>query len=118
MPENRDLPSVLDILQSAIAIQQSMAGVSRAQLEANREKLAAILYHIIVIGEATKRISDQFRAQHPNIPWRSMAGMRDRLTHAYDRVDLDLVWDAVNNSIPQLIDQLQPLIPIEPSEEI
>lgn len=114
MSANRDLASVLDILQAANAIQQSMAGVNRSQLEANPEKLAAILYYIIVIGEASKRISAPFRTQHPNIPWRTMAGMRDRLTHAYDRVDLDLVWDAVNVSIPQLIIQLQPLIPDQP----
>jgi uncharacterized protein with HEPN domain len=111
MSANRDLAAVLDILQAALQIQQSTAGVDRSQLEANAEKLAAILYWIVIIGEATKRISMSFRDQHPDVPWREMAGMRDRVTHAYDRVDLDLVWDTVQVKIPQLIAQLQPLLP-------
>jgi uncharacterized protein with HEPN domain len=111
MSANRDLAAVLDILQAALQIQQSTAGVDRSQLEANTEKLAAILYWIVIIGEATKRISMSFRDQHPDVPWREMAGMRDRVAHAYDRVDLDLVWDTVQVKIPQLIAQLQPLLP-------
>lgn len=111
MSANRDLASVLDILQAALQIQNSMSGVSREQLIANEEKQAAILYRIIVIGEATKRVSTQFRDQNPNIPWREMAGMRDQVTHRYDQVDLDIVWDVVNSRIPQLIPQLQQLLP-------
>jgi uncharacterized protein with HEPN domain len=111
MSANRDLAAVLDILQAAQRIQQSIVGVDRSQLEANAEKLAAILYWIVIIGEATKRISMAFRDQHPDVPWREMAGMRDRVAHGYDRVDFDLVWDTVQVKIPLLIAQLQPLLP-------
>jgi uncharacterized protein with HEPN domain len=110
MPANRDRASLLDILQAALQIQRSAAGVSQAQLEANDEKQAAILYRIIVIGEATKRISADFRDQHPQIPWREMAGMRDQVSHAYDRVDLAIVWDVVQYRIPELIALLQSLL--------
>jgi uncharacterized protein with HEPN domain len=111
MSANRDLPSVLDILNAAQHIQQSMTGVTRDQLDVNGEKQAAVLYRLIVIGEATKRISIEFRNQHPDIPWKDMAGMRDRVTHGYDRVDLDIVWDVVQFRIPELIHLLQPLLP-------
>jgi len=47
-----------------------------------------------VMGEAVKRISPELREQHSDLPWRGMAGMRDLLIHAYDRVDLDEVWQA------------------------
>lgn len=54
----------------------------------------ALVRCLEVIGEATKRLSQDFRDRHPEVPWRAMAGMRDLLIHAYDRVDLDEVWEA------------------------
>jgi hypothetical protein len=52
----------------------------------------AVVRNLEIIGETTKRLSDACRQQHPQIPWRQMAGMRDVLIHAYDRVDLEEVW--------------------------
>ena len=54
----------------------------------------ALIRCLEVIGEATKRLSQDFRDRHPEVPWRAMAGMRDLLIHAYDRVDLEEVWEA------------------------
>jgi uncharacterized protein with HEPN domain len=54
----------------------------------------AVVRCLEVIGEATKRLSQDFRDRHPEVPWRAMAGMRDLLIHAYDRVDLEEVWEA------------------------
>ncbi|GET37826.1 HepT-like ribonuclease domain-containing protein [Microseira wollei] len=110
MPANRDMASLLDIVQACQMIQRYIAGIDRDGLAASDEKQAAILYRIMVIGETTKRISNEFRAQHPEIPWKDMAGMRDWVSHAYDRVDLDIVWDVAQNKIPQLLVQLEPLI--------
>lgn len=80
------------------------------QLEANDEKLSAILYQITIIGEATKRISQQFRQQHPEIPWREMAGMRDVIAHEYDQLDFDVVWDVVQNKLPELLSLIEVLL--------
>lgn len=55
-----------------------------------------------MIGEAAKRVDPNFRAEYPEIPWRSMAGLRDVLIHQYDRVRLELVWAAVENNLPEL----------------
>jgi uncharacterized protein with HEPN domain len=55
-----------------------------------------------IIGEATKNLPDAFKAEHPEISWKRMAGMRDKLIHAYFGVDYDLVWDAIVHEIPNL----------------
>ena len=66
-----------------------------------------------IIGEATKRLREAFRASHPTIPWRQMAGMRDILIHNYDDVDLDEVWNVATIYIPELIQQIEPFVPPE-----
>ena len=55
-----------------------------------------------IIGEAAKKIPEDFRAAHPAVEWRAMAGMRDRPIHDYLGIDLELVWDVVQNRIPEL----------------
>jgi uncharacterized protein with HEPN domain len=84
--------------------------MTQPELEINDEKLSAILYQIAVIGEATKRISPEFRHQHPEIPWKNMAGMRDILVHDYDQIDIDVIWDVIQNKLPELLILLQPLL--------
>ena len=79
-------------------------------LAANIEKQDAILRRITIIGEATKRLSPEFRLQHPEIPWKQMAGMRDVITHDYDEVDLDDVWGVVQRDLPQLLTDIEPLV--------
>ena len=58
---------------------------------------------LMVIGEATKRLSRAFRASHEEVPWSRMAGMRDVLIHGYDHIDPQAVWDAATEDIPELI---------------
>ena len=62
------------------------------------------------IGEAAKKVADDFRAMHPSVEWRAMAGMRDRLIHNYFGVDLELVWDVVRTRIPALRQQMSSIL--------
>mgnify|MGYP001082244415 CR=1 FL=1 len=61
-----------------------------------------MVYHLQVIGEAANQLSDEFCSQHPGIPWRAMAAMRYALVHAYFQVDLDEVWSAVQDDLPDV----------------
>jgi len=70
----------------------------------------AVVRQLEIIGEATKRVSDNFRGKYPDIPWSDMAGMRDVLIHDYIDVDLDIVWKTASESIPELKNLLQGLI--------
>jgi uncharacterized protein with HEPN domain len=107
----RDNESLIDIERAARRILRYTDNISRVELEVNDEKLSAILYQISIIGEATKRLSQDFRQQHPEIPWKEIAGMRDMLIHKYDQVDFDVIWDVVQNKLPELLIQLEPILP-------
>jgi uncharacterized protein with HEPN domain len=106
----RDPESLIDITTAIRRILRYTDGVSRSELDANDEKLSAILYQITIIGEATKRLSQQYRQQYPEIPWREMAGMRDVIVHEYDQLDLDVVWDVVENKLSKLLTLIEPLL--------
>ena len=70
----------------------------------------AVIRNLEIIGEATKRLSDNYRNEHPGIPWRQIAGMRDVLIHAYDQVDLEEVWITLNEQLPELMVAIEMLI--------
>ena len=69
----------------------------------------------MIIGEASNRISEPTRQTLTTIPWTAISGMRNRLVHEYDEVDLDIIWDTIFNSLPILILELEKII--SPDEE-
>lgn len=113
---SRDDASLLDIYEAAQQIVSYAEGFSRAELQADRMRVSAILYQILIIGEATKRMSPEFRSQHPEVPWSNMAGMRDMIAHEYDRIDFGILWNVVRSNIPELLERIMPLLPELPGE--
>lgn len=71
---------------------------------------SAVIRELEVIGEATKRISDNYKNSHTEIPWKLMSGMRDVLIHDYEGVDPYTVWDTIQQNIPILIEQIKKLL--------
>jgi len=70
----------------------------------------AFLRSLEIIGEATKNISVDFRNSHPEVKWRELAGLRDKLIHAYFGVKWEIVWDVIKNFIPKLRGQIETLL--------
>jgi len=70
----------------------------------------AIVRNLEIIGEATKSLSENFIQQYPGIPWKNIAGMRDKLIHDYFGVNIDIVWDVVSRELPQLKAQLAEIL--------
>jgi uncharacterized protein with HEPN domain len=107
----RDLATVLDIVLAARRIGLFVADVDEAGFSANEEKRWAVVSQLTIIGEAVRRLSDEFRDARPNIPWKQIAGMRDRLIHGYDKINWSLVWITASSDVPPLLSELAPLVP-------
>lgn len=107
MLHKRDLTYLDHILQSAAKAIEYLNGVGYHDFLANEEKQDAVVRKIEICGEATKRLSLEFRNAYPAIPWKAIAGMRDKLIHDYLDIDLDMVWDTVEKDLPGLIVQLE-----------
>jgi uncharacterized protein with HEPN domain len=69
-----------------------------------------------IIGEAARMVSAEVKAQHPEIPWEDMIGMRNRLIHEYFDIGLATIWETVHDDLPHLIQQIAPLVPVGSSE--
>lgn len=115
--KNRDRESLIDIYNAGTEVVMFTDGIERQELLLDKEKRNATLYSIQIIGEATKRLSSEFRQANSHIPWREMAGMRDKIVHEYGKTDLNLVWEVATQEIPKLLEQIKVFLPEKPSEE-
>jgi uncharacterized protein with HEPN domain len=109
----RDLEHLLDMLQSAELIMAYLATSSRDEFNTNVQLQDAVIRRLLVIAEAARRVSENMRQSLPAIPWAEINGMRNRLVHEYDDVNLNIIWDVVHSEIPSLIKRLQLQIPPE-----
>jgi uncharacterized protein with HEPN domain len=105
----RDLDSIRDMVLAANRVLRYVENTSQQEFEQDLEKQDSVTYRILILGEASKRLSAEFGDRHPNIPWRQIAGMRNMLVYEYDQIDLDVLWDVTQNSIPDLLGKLNSL---------
>jgi len=109
MSESR-LSDYLDhMLEAAQQAGSYVTDLSKEDFMADKRTQQAVILNIVIIGEAaTKLIKDysNFLDQHPEVPWRNMKGMRNRIAHGYFDINLDVVWDTVQAALPQLLERL------------
>ena len=107
----RDRVILLDIEHAARLVLDFLRDMDEAAFADDVKTQAAVLHELAVLGEAVKRLTAEFRAEHPEIAWKSMAGLRDRVIHGYDQIDLAIIWKVGREELPVLIEQLHPLLP-------
>ena len=105
----RDAAYLVDILHEARTALGFVAGKTYREFEDDTQCQYAVIRAIEVMGEAARRVSDEFAAAHPEIPWRQIVGMRNRMIHGYDDIVLSIVWEVLETDIPELIKLLEPL---------
>lgn len=109
MSENR-LPDYLDHMQQAATDACSFVeGLAKEDFMDDKRTQQAVIMSLIIIGEAATKVMssyEDFTQSHADVPWRSMRGMRNRITHGYFETNLDVVWETVQTALPELLKQL------------
>jgi len=110
MSRRDDRVALRQMLDHAREAREMVRGRVRAHLESDRTFQLALTRLMEIVGESASRVSAPTREAHPAIPWQAVVGMRNRLIHGYDVVDLDLLWDTVETDLPPLIGQLRAIV--------
>ena len=112
MSETRLSDYIGHMRQAAVDACCFVEGMSKGAFLADKRTQQAVIMSLVIIGEAATRTMDRHAAfvrEHPEVPWRSMRGMRNRIAHGYFDTNLDLVWDTVQTALPTLVEQLDGL---------
>lgn len=116
MSKRNDSDLLIDIREAINRITTYVTGQTYFSFVADTKTQDAVIRNLEILGEATKNLSESLRSQFANVPWKSMAGVRDRLIHNYFGVNLDIVWQIATIELPQVASQLQNRV-IESAEE-
>jgi uncharacterized protein with HEPN domain len=106
----RDKSRLEDMLDNARKILQFANGQTRDTLDSDDMFAYAVTHALEIIGEAARNVSDEVQAQTTEIEWKSIMNMRHRIAHDYLNIDHDIVWNVIQNKIPELIYQLETIL--------
>jgi uncharacterized protein with HEPN domain len=98
---------ISDIFNAIVEVENFTYGMSFEEFLKDRKTINAVIRSLEVMGEAAKKIPENIKTKFPDVPWKRMAGMRDKLIHEYSGVDLEIVWTVIKEELP----------PIKPSVE-
>ena len=101
------LQHMLDHAKEAVAL---IAGKDRAELQHDRVLELALIRLVEIVGEASAKVSSVVQKEYPSIPWPQVIGMRNRLIHGYDSIDLDVLWDTIEVDLPPLIAEIEKIM--------
>lgn len=107
MTKHEDIPYIEHILEAINNIQESVKSLSEEQFSNNKDKKDANIRRLEIIGEAAKNLSNKLKEKHKEIEWNKIIGTRDKVIHAYSKVNLDIVWDIIKKDLPKLKKQIE-----------
>jgi len=110
-PDERNFAYLWDMREATRLVTQFLQGTTYARFESDEMMQSAVERQLEIIGEAARRVTLEFQQAHPEIPWRSMIGLRNILIHDYGEVRLDRLWLIASQRIPELVSLLDLLIP-------
>jgi uncharacterized protein with HEPN domain len=102
MAQQSSIPRLTDIIEAIELIRADMSGVSLDAFEHDKRKRWLVERGILIISEASRHLSDELKARHPEIPWPKVAGIGNVIRHDYEHVAHDVLWYVVNNDLPPL----------------
>lgn len=114
---SRDLGHVVDVVASAARITKYVSAVSLDEFLQDDMRQSAVLHQFTIIGEACRRISAAYRTKHPEVNWAGIIGLRNKIVHDYEDINLDHVWRVATQEVPALIAALDALVPPQPDGE-
>jgi uncharacterized protein with HEPN domain len=117
MSERADRDSLSDIQEAIRRIGAYTMAMDYRAFLADFRTQDAVIRNLEIVGEATKNLSVEMRDRFPEVPWKAMAGVRDRLIHHYFGVNLDIVWQIVAGELPQLALQIEEIMQNEQDDE-
>ena len=110
MPPHEHRDYLEDIRQAAQKALVFAQGMSYEAFVVDDKTVFAVVRALEIVGEATKRLPQSIRDRYPEVPWRSMAGIRDKLIHEYVNVNLEVVWKTVTEDLPALLPMIQRIL--------
>lgn len=102
--------AIIDILSCSKNCIEFTKSMTLAEFEKDLKTIAAVQHQLMIIGEATKKLDDEFRNTYKDIPWKKMAGTRDVLIHSYEEADLEIIWDIATVQILEIIPKLEKIL--------
>lgn len=103
-----------DMRDSCRKVLRYTEGMTKEQLVADEKTFDAVMRNLEITGEAVRHISEELKDRHTAVEWRKIAGFRDIAIHAYPTIDEEIVWDIVQNKIPELLQQVERVLALEP----
>jgi len=111
MPKKRkDVDYLEDIQEALCNIMEYIEGLTYEKFVLDKKTKDAVVHNLEIIGEAVKALSNNIRSEYSYVPWKKLAGVRDRLIRSYFNINYEIVWDIIKNDLPRLLGQIREIL--------